>query len=278
MKMNKFTKYLTDKTPGAIILVFIALIILIIYVKYIDSVNENLRNASNAVVPAILIGLIFTALSKLNLILNIQDISKEAQKNLGDLGALISGNTNHGLSGTISEFDGVGEISRLKKGDEVFWLDTRIASVNIVTSLGKALNAGVKIKVLTMHPESEAAKYRYLDITSATDFNAYKESLYHQKKELDLLVSKTEYDIQVAYTKEVISLPILIVKSGNHEYAYTGYFIHDRAIEFPYVYWKSGEDGLIDNLETFFHRKWVNAEAEKDIAELIANKEQSRPS
>lgn len=277
--MKSFKKFITVNVIKSLIILAIAAVLLIGYIFYIDIIPEGkYKNLINILTPALLLGFIITALSKVGLIMSVQDISEEAQKSLGELGDLISGSTTHGLSGAIDSFSSIEEMNGLEMGDTVRWIDTRISASNIVTDLTKVLEKGIKIRLIVMHPDSDMAKYRYLDIQSATDYEDYKNSLVTQKKELDFLLSKKEFDLEVLYTCESISLPIFLVNSGNHEYAYTGHFLHDRAIEFPYVYWKSGRKGFIDELERYFKRKWKRTAEGKDVDVLISEKEASRVS
>lgn len=251
--------------------------ILVLYILFASEIKEPIYlNLTNAMVPTFILGFILTALSKLGIIINIEDIAKEAQKNLGDLGDLIRGSTDHGLSGTEHPFDAINEIRDLKKNDTVYIMDTRIADTNIQTSLRNALEAGVSLKILVMHPDSEQAKYRFLDLDDSTSFDRYQRSLVNQKTDLDQLASEDKIDLEVNYTKEWITCPIFIAYSGSHEFAYTGYYLNNRAMEFPNVYWKSGKAGFLDKLKIYFDIKWNRAKKGMSIEQLIKEKEDNK--
>lgn len=174
---------------------------------------------------------------------------------------LIPGRFRYGLGEFRSKMDFAQLFDDLKKGDELWWLDTYAPGHKLwIDHMREAVHRGAKIKILALNPTCQNADYRAEEIGGLyTDtFKSELQSFIN-----DILICTKEKSreggcLELRQYSDLPCIPIYLVCRENKPiYAYTSFFLGaPTGVEFPHICWRPGELSLLSHFFDYIKKKW----------------------
>lgn len=268
--LNNFIEQLKNNKQYTILSLLSIIVIFFVYVVIFKPIlsGTNYEFIVDPFFTIVIVTIFMSLVGKFGMVLNAESLINTIQSNFGILATLIDGSQTSGLMGTDAEYNEYTHISKLKNGDRVFWLDTRISGQTDegVSKLEEALRIGVSIRLLVMHPENTCMNARFEEIQTRGTYDEYVQEFGAQKTQLDGLkeeADKEKWDFEVEYYRDLPGLPILILRQGDHEEAYTGFYLNSVANDFARIRWQSAKESFLDQLQNYFDKKFQLSKQEK---------------
>jgi hypothetical protein len=185
----------------------------------------------------------------------------------------IAGCNRYGLNGFYSEMHFINLFDDLKKGDELWWLDTYAPNyLGFVSHLRNALRRGAIIHMLVLNPECQNAEYRAEEIGDLYRPTSFKKELRKFWEDMTSCMKEAKEDgaLELRWYEGLPCMPMyIILRDGKVSYAYTSFFLrHPTGIEFPHIKWEQG--AMLNNFLDYVQNKW---EVNKQNVELPMPKE-----
>ena len=180
-----------------------------------------------------------------------------------------------GLVGVCEELDAVDVLRGVRPGQELWWMDTfPLTLAGDLDAIHKALDAGVRVRLLVLDPKSPALASRLGEIRhhyglSPMDLRRSFDTLVHQLRALGELDPVVAERLEVRVYDGLPGAPIFLVLGdpaaaeepaagpGAPQVirAFSSYFLLDASQDMPYLEWRDGP--FADRLHSYARHKWA---------------------
>ena len=180
-----------------------------------------------------------------------------------------------GLVGVREELDAVDVLRGVRPGQELWWMDTfPLTLAGDLDAIHKALDAGVRVRLLVLDPKSPALASRLREIRhhyglSPMDLRRSFDTLVHQLRALGELDPVVAERLEVRVYDGLPGAPIFLVLGdpaaaeepaagpGAPQVlrAFSSYFLLDASQDMPYLEWRDGP--FADRLHSYARHKWA---------------------
>jgi len=175
---------------------------------------------------------------------------------------MVEGRFVYGLAGFQQKMDFVQLFDDLKKGDELWWLDTYVPGHKLwIEHMRNAIRRGAKIRVLALNPDCTNADYRAEEIGDLYSPVHFKSELQSFIDDLSVCTkdeSREGGSLEVRKYSDLPCIPIYLVCHDNKPvYAYTSFFMGlPTGVAFPHMSWRPSELGLLSHCFNYINSKW----------------------
>lgn len=179
-----------------------------------------------------------------------------------------------GLVGVREELDAVDVLRGVRPGQELWWMDTfPLTLAGDLDAIHKALDAGVRVRLLVLDPKSPALASRLREIRhhyglSPMDLRRSFDTLVHQLRALGELDPVVAERLEVRVYDGLPGAPIYLVLGppaaaedpaadpGAPQVlrAFSSYFLLDASQDMPYLEWRDGP--FAARLHAYARHKW----------------------
>jgi hypothetical protein len=174
---------------------------------------------------------------------------------------IIEGRFLYGLSEFHQKIDFAKLFDDLKKGDELWWLDTYAPGQKLwIEHMRKAIHRGARIRILALNPSCPNADCRAEEIGGlySLTFKSDLKSFIH-----DLSIYTKEKSSEGGFLKlrkysDLTCIPIYLVCRDNKPvFAYTSFFLGmPTAADFLHMSWRPAEHSLLGHFFDYISKKW----------------------
>lgn len=184
-------------------------------------------------------------------------------------GQLLQGCVAHGLS-EIGRFNLITLLGQLKRGDELYWLDTYCPKTyKINRALRDALAGGANIKILTIKQDCPNAVFRAKE-HDKYDVKRYPRAFmngvhdYHAML-FDIFNEQSQSLLEVREYESLLGTPMYIhLRAGKPIKGWSGFYLHRSASEYLFIEWVPSTESFLDGMVDYFTKKWED-NADKQI-------------
>jgi hypothetical protein len=187
-----------------------------------------------------------------------QELKKLLDEKIEDI---IPGCFRYGLSEFRTEMDFAQLFDDLKKGDELWWLDTYAPGQTLwINHMREAIRRGAIIKILALNPTCHNADYRAEEIGGlfSSTFKSELQLFINDLSTCTKKKSREEGCLELRQYSDLPCIPIYLVCRENKPiYAYTSFFLGaPTGVEFPHMTWRMGELSLLTHFLDYIKGKW----------------------
>ena len=161
---------------------------------------------------------------------------------------------------------------------KIMWLNTKFNRRKAMQdSIEKAIENGANVQLLLMHKDNFCANFRGMDSCSdhedqehvESNIRDYKNDLatnqnsmcdFYRRMQRKIEKENLRGSLEIRFYKDLPGIPFLLIEKGRtHNEAYSGFYLNRFSGGMLYIKWTSRGEGFIDNLYTYFERKWYFA-------------------
>jgi hypothetical protein len=183
---------------------------------------------------------------------------------------IIEGRFFYGLHEFCQKMDFTRLFNDLKKGDELWWLDTYAPGhKHWIDCMYEAVRRGAIIRILALKPNCINADHRaeeigglYLDSFNS-ELDSFIKDIKCKIKCWEDEKSEDEKSIEGGFLdireyEDLPCIPIYLVSRDKTPiYAYTSFFLcKPTAVDFPHMSWRPSEGSLLNHLFPYIKNKW----------------------
>ena len=172
----------------------------------------------------------------------------------------LSGSFRRGLVSFDAEINFTKLFNELNNGDVLWWLDTYAPDhKRFIEHLQEALNRGVIVNFMVLHPNSDNCRYRAGEIVDGIyDYDRFSAELRRFWEDVKSCKppANSGGKVNMCLYSDLPCIPMYLVSRAEHPiYAYTSFYLRKpTGYRFPHIRWEKGE--MLSHFYDYIKFKW----------------------